>query len=53
MEGLSEDDNFILFNVIRGKNNKFALLDRSSVPADKEKIDDTDEEFIDEGDAED
>lgn len=44
MDGLSEDDNFILFNVIRGKNNKFALLDRSSVPADEEEIEDTGKE---------
>ena len=36
MENLSKDDNFILFNVIRGKNNKFALLDRSSVQSDSE-----------------
>ncbi len=51
MEGLSENDNFILFNVIRGKNNKFALLDRSSVPADKEKADRTGEEYIDDEDS--
>ena len=36
MENLNKDDNFILFNVIRGKNNKFALLDRSSVQSDSE-----------------
>ncbi len=52
MDGLDEDDNFILFKVIRGKNNKFALLDRSSVQAERKKIDDTDEEFNDEGDPE-
>ncbi len=52
MDGLSEDDNFILLKVIRGKNNKFALLDRSSVPAEKEQTDDMDEEYIDEEDSE-
>jgi serine protease Do len=36
MESLDENDNFILFNVLRGKNNKFALLDRSSVQAENE-----------------
>jgi serine protease Do len=52
MDGLSQDDNFILLNVIRGKNNKFALLDRSSVPADREEIGDTGEDFIDPEDSE-
>jgi len=52
IDGLSEDDNFILFKVIRGKNNKFALLDRSSVPAEKEETDDTGEEYIDDEDSE-
>lgn len=36
MENLSDDDDFILFNVIRGKNNKFALLDKSSVQNESE-----------------
>ncbi len=52
MDGLSEDDNFILLKVIRGKNNNVALLDRSSVPAEKEETDDMDEEYIDEEDSE-
>jgi serine protease Do len=52
MDGLSEDDNFILLKVIRGKNNRFALLNRSSAPAEKERTEDTDEEYIDEEDSE-
>lgn len=52
MDGLSEDDNFILLKVIRGKNNRFALLDRSSAPAEKEQADDMDEELFDEEDPE-
>ena len=52
MDGLSDDDNFILFNVIRGKNNRFALLDRSRVPADKEEIGGTGKDNIDREDSE-
>jgi serine protease Do len=52
MDGLNEDDNFILLKVIRGKNKRFALLDRSSAPAEKEQPDDMDEELFDEEDTE-
>jgi serine protease Do len=39
MNEIDEEENFILFNVIRGKSNRFALLDRSSVPAKKKRTD--------------
>jgi len=31
-----EDDNFVLFRVIRGKNNRFALMDRSKAQQEEE-----------------
>ena len=32
-----EDDNFVLFKVIRGKSNRFALMDRSKVQQEEEE----------------
>ncbi len=37
MKNLDESENFILFNVVRGKSNRFVLLDKSSVPLKEEK----------------
>lgn len=37
MKGIQPEQNFILFNVMRGKSNRFALLDKSSVPEEKSK----------------
>jgi len=37
MKGIDGTQNFILFNVIRGKSNRYALLDRSSVQKADEK----------------
>lgn len=37
MKNIDENENFILFNVVRGKSNRFVLLDKSSVPLIEEK----------------
>lgn len=37
MKNIDENENFILFNVVRGKSNRFVLLDKSSVPLKEEK----------------
>jgi len=38
-----EDDNFVLFRVIRGKNNRFALMDRSKAQQEEDAEDVLDE----------
>jgi len=37
MRSIDKSENFLLFDVTRGKSNRFALLDRSSVQAKSEK----------------
>ena len=37
MKNAKDDENFILLNVVRGKSNRFVLLDRSSVPLKSDK----------------
>ncbi|MEE9554327.1 MAG: trypsin-like peptidase domain-containing protein [candidate division Zixibacteria bacterium] len=38
MKNLDKDENFILFNVTRGKSNRYVLLDKTSVPKEDEKM---------------
>lgn len=42
MKNLDENENFILLNVVRGKSDRFVLLDKSSVPKESDKAGDGD-----------